>query len=328
MKPPDVMNLKQSFLFATTALVSAFLVGCSGTSDYRKAEGATWGTTYHIVYNSDSDLSDSVVAEMRKVEISLSMFEPQSTVSRINAGATDTVDSYFSAVFLISKKVNKASGGMFDPTVAPLADLWGFGRKGRDTQLPDSADVAETLKKVGLSRARVHSEMLERPEGMEFDFSAVAKGFGVDCIAAMLRRNGCTDYMIEVGGEVSVSGKNPSGSLWRIQVDSPEAKNVGDDALTVVQLTDCSLATSGNYRNYREVAPDSVVGHTIDPFSGYPRQRSVVSATVVAPSCAVADALATACMLMDTAAVRRMILSFPSTTAILCMPGNHCVTIP
>lgn len=310
------------------AAASGAACSCSSGDGYRRAEGAAWGTTYHMVYKSADDLSDSIVAEMRRVEMSLSMFDDNSTVSRVNAGLTDTVDGYFVAVMAVCDRVNKASGGMFDPTVAPLTDLWGFGRKGRDTLLPDSASVADALVNVGFGKCRLEGPVVVRPEGMEFDFSAVAKGFGVDCVAAMLRRNGCTDYMVEIGGEVSVSGVNPSGRVWHIQVDSPSAELPGESGLAVLELTDCALATSGNYRNRRAVSPDSVVGHTIDPSTGYPRQRSVVSATVVSPSCALSDALATACMLLDTAEARAMLRRFPATSAMLCLSGDRIVEIP
>lgn len=317
--------MKNIIIYLLLLFVAA---SCGSDASYRRAEGAGWGTTYHIVYRCDRDLSDSVVAEMKRVEQSLSMFDPGSTVSRVNRFETDTVDSYFIAVWNISARVNRMSYGMFDPTVAPLTDLWGFGRDGRETPVPDSAAVAGCLARVGFGRCSLKDNMLQRPDSMEFDFSAVAKGFGVDCVAAMLRRNNCTDYMVEIGGEVSVSGLNPSGKLWRIQIDSPSASMPGDEALGVLELTDCAMATSGNYRNNRSVAPDSVIGHTICPLTGYPRARSVLSATVVAPTCGIADALATACMLLDTVEIRSMINSFPSTSALLCLPGNQLISIP
>lgn len=302
--------------------------GCSPREQYRRAEGATWGTVYHIIYQSPRDLSDSIVAVMAKVEKSLSMFDSASTVSRINAGKTDSVDSFIEAVWKVCTLVNKSSGGMFDPTVAPLTDLWGFGRGGRDVEVPDSAAVAFALEKVGFGRCSISSGTISRPEGVEFDFSAVAKGFGVDCVASMLRRNGCSDYMVEIGGEVSVAGVNPSGKPWHIQIDSPAAQDVGGESIALLELTDCAIATSGNYRNNRRVGPDSVVGHTIDPTTGYPRRISVISATVVAPSCAVADAMATACMLLDSASVAGMVGSFPSTSALLYMADGSIVRVP
>lgn len=301
---------------------------CSRGESFRRCEGVAWGTTYHIIYKSAVNLSDSITAEMRRVEHSLSMFAPESTVSRLNSGSTDSVDAYIEAVWRICGRVNHLSGGMFDPTVAPLTDLWGFGRAGREVAVPDSGKVAATLERVGFRRCRLKDGRLERPEGCELDFSAVAKGFGVDCVAAMLSRNGCSDYMVEIGGEVSVSGLNPDGRKWRIQIDAPVDGLPGENAMGVMDLTNCALATSGNYRNKRRVAADSVVGHTIDPHTGYPVQRSVVSATVVAPTCGLADALATACMLCDTATSRRMLSALPSCSALLGLHDSTLVTLP
>ena len=304
---------------AIISLFALILISCDSKS-YRNADGAAWGTTYHIKYNADKDLSDSVVAEMRRVELSLSMFDAQSLISRINRNETDSVDGYLLSVFKTAKRVNRASDGYFDPTVAPLVDLWGFGRKGRKVETPDSAAVAQALNRVGLKKCFIaDGKMVKDNSEIEFDFSAIAKGFGVDCIASMLRRNGCTDYMVEVGGEISLSGLNPHGEKWNIQIDAPTAKSVGDESLMMLKLTDCAIASSGNYRNYRKLEGDSVVGHTIDPLTGYPRATNVLSATVIAPTCALADAMATSLMLLPDDKAEKLVKSFPSTRAIVAI---------
>lgn len=298
--------------YFVAVVLAALLASCNADVPYRKAEGAAWATVYHIVYKSDKQLDDSVVATMRQVELALSMFDNASTVSRINRGETDSVDAMTEAVIAVSRRVWKASAGRYDPTIAPLVDLWGFGRRGRDAAIPDSASVAAVLARVGLDKVEVANHRLVRSvEGVELDFSSVAKGFGVDCVAQMLRRNGCNDYMVEIGGEISLSGLNPAGEPWHIALDIPV------DSLATLVLTDCAIATSGNYRNFRTVAPDSVVGHTISPLTGYPVATSVISATVVAPTCALADALATALMASDPADARNIVSRFPATRAII-----------
>ncbi len=310
-------------------LVAIGLSSCSDT-EYKKAEGAVWGTTYRIVYNSDKDLSDSIITEMRKVELSLSMFDKSSRVSQINARETNVADPYLKSVLLTSFRVNLASEGKFDPTVAPLVDLWGFGRDGRDTPIPDSQQVAEALSKVGLNKVKLIGDYVYLPKGMEFDFSAIAKGFGVDCVAAMLRRNGCKNYMIEIGGEVSVSGVNTYGEDWRIMIESPQG-DMPDENACVLQITDCAVATSGNYRNNRMITSDSVVGHTINPHTGYPMSTCVLSATVVAPSCVLADAIATALMATEPDSAKYVVSRFPSTRAMLYLNKDGActmVTIP
>ncbi len=304
-------------------LISAIVLASCSAPEYKKAEGVVWGTTYHIVYKSDRDLSDSIVAEMRNVELALSMFDPASNVSQINARSTCIASPYLKSVMSVAKRVHSAAGGMFDPTVAPLVDLWGFGRKGSETPVPDSDQISEALSKVGLSRIRLSGDSILMPEGMELDFSAIAKGFGVDCVAAALRRNGSTDYMVEIGGEVSLSGVNTYGKDWRIMVESPVDSVTGSQ--DVLQLSNCAVATSGNYRNKRNISTDSVVGHTINPLTGYPMQTSVLSATVIAPSCVLADALATALMASGAGSAPALIKKFPATRAILYVKNESAV---
>lgn len=316
--------------YIITLLLIMTLASCSSTG-YKKAEGAAWGTTYRIIYNSDKDLADSVVSEMRKVEKSLSMFDKSSTVSMINSGQTNKVDTYLKSVLMTSFRVNKASGGSFDPTVAPLVDLWGFGRSGRETTIPDSAEVEKVMAKIGLPKLKITGDSLIMPAGMELDFSAIAKGFGVDCVASMLRRNGCSDFMVEIGGEVCVSGKNTYGEKWRIMVENPvESSAISEDPY-ILEITDCAVATSGNYRNNRQVGTDSILGHTIDPLSGYPKSNGILSATVIAPACVLADALATALMASNVESAESIVKKFPSTKAIMYVRNDtsyNMVRIP
>ncbi len=308
------MRLSRIAIAAALALV----ICCCRRTEFRTASGAAWATTYHITYCADSDLSDSVVAEMRRVELSLSMFDPQSTISKINRGQSCEVDSMFAEVFRTAKQVHSLSHGAFDPTVAPLVNLWGFGRKGRNTPTPDSITVAHTLNRVGFDKCRLEgSHLLRENDSTELDFSAIAKGYGVDCVARMLRRNGAKDYMVEIGGEVVAAGLNPRRKPWRIQIDAPSSAAPGDSALRVIELTDQAVATSGNYRNYRRTADGSTFGHTINPTTGYPVATTTLSATIIAPTCILADALATASMALPADSIAAMISKIPNTQAII-----------
>ncbi len=304
-------------------LITLSLAACRH-SEYRRAAGAAWGTMYHITYRSDRDLADSVVAEMRRVELSLSAFEPASTISHINRGETNRVDSMFAEVFTASKLVARISEGAFDPTVAPLVNLWGFGYRKGEEEPPAQARVEEARAKVGILDCSLDGfTLIKKHTDTEFDFSAVAKGYGVDRVAAMLRRNGVADYMVEIGGEVAAAGMNSRGTPWRIAVEAPTDDEYADP-VTTVELRDCAIATSGNYRNYRELTPDSVIGHTIDPRSGYPAISSTLSATVEAPSCMLADALATACMVLSPQKALALADSIPGVRIMLvtCAPDK------
>lgn len=285
-------------------LLCIALWSCQGDGDYRRAAGAVWGTTYHITYRSDRALDDSILAEMRRVELSLSMFDSLSVVSRVNRTAVAgpiPVDSMFAEIFALSQRVSRLSGGAFDPTVGPLVELWGFGlRAVSDGEVPSAEAVEAALATVGIDRCRLEGlAVVKAHPDTRFDFSAIAKGYGVDRVAAALRRCGVSDYMVEIGGEVRVGGVNPRGSEWHIALEAPEAGSaVGSSPTQILAISDGAVATSGNYRNYRELADSVTVGHTINPHTGYPQATTTAAATVQAPSCALADALATACMVL------------------------------
>lgn len=311
-------NLMSRYMTCGLAvMISVWLASCDGNS-YRKMSGAVWGTAYNITYRSGRLLDDSVRREMRSVELSLSAFCDSSVVSRVNRGELSEVDQAFAEVFAESGRVAAASGGAFDPTVWPLVDLWGFGgRKVADT--PSQARIDSALATVGIGGCRLDGlRLVKRHPDTKFDFSAIAKGYGCDRVAAMLRRNGCQDYLVEIGGEIAAGGVSPRGGAWRVMVDAPVVSDtLVHERMAVIELpSGGGIATSGNYRNYRETAIGRV-GHTIDPHTGYPRRSAMLSATVVAPSCMTADALATACMAMEPDSAMAMIRAMDGVEALL-----------
>ncbi|MCM1452169.1 MAG: FAD:protein FMN transferase [Clostridium sp.] len=318
MKPNTHMRLP---IFA---ILCAILLSCSAP-EFRYAKGATWGTTYSIIYKSPRSLDDSIIAVMRRVDLSLSPFEKNSQVSMLNANLPVVADPMLRDVLALSKEVCSISGGAFDPTVAPLVNLWGFGYRPADAPRPSPQDIDSALRHVGIMDCGINPDgsVYKKSPSTEFNFSAIAKGYGVDAIAAMLRRNGCSDFMVEVGGEIALAGKSPRGEDWRIQIDAPvpDSLSLRHERLTVLQLTDKCVATSGNYRNFKTIG-DTVVGHTISPVTGRPIASDILSATVIAPSAALADALATASMAMPLPDARQMLASLPSIQAILVTPDS------
>lgn len=301
-------------------LLTMILSACAGSAPYRHCGGAVWATTYSITYQSDRCLDDSILAVMKQVEMSLSPFESVSVISRINRSETDQADSLVRRIFLASQEVNRLSHGMFDPTVSPLINLWGFGYKTSTDSAPDQARIDSALTLVGIGRCRLDGNTIVKPSARsEFNFSAITKGYGCDLIGEMLRRNGCDNYMVEIGGEIALSGANPSGDKWNIQIDAPieEADGVNHNRMAVVELTDCGVATSGNYRNFHATADGTKAWHTISPITGRPAETNTLSATIVAPTCMMADALATACMAMPEADARAMIESLDGVSALL-----------
>ncbi|MCM1517241.1 MAG: FAD:protein FMN transferase [Pseudoflavonifractor sp.] len=327
-------RLTHCAVVAILAVVGAATGGC-GRESYREMSGAVWGTTYSIIYRSDKALDDSVRAEMRRVEQSLSMFSDSSTVSRVNRGETSVTDPLFAEVFAEARRVSAASGGAFDPTVAPLVELWGFGR-GKVSGTPSPQAIDSVLAAVGIADCRMEGlTVVRKHSGTQFDFSAIAKGYGCDRVAAMLRRNGCADYMVEIGGEITVGGASPRGDRWRVMIDAPVEGDVPvHERLAVIEPPEGGVATSGNYRNYRDT-PDGRIGHTIDPATGRPRLTRTLSATVTAPACMTADALATACMAMEPDSALAMVERMAGVEALVVtrdsaggMAVRHTVGFP
>lgn len=287
--------MKRAFLFLPLISV-LFLIFASCSQKYFTTDGRAWATTYHIVYSSPADLSDSITKEIDAIDNELSLFNPSSELSAVNDGITDSIGRRFAEVFALGKYVWSISGGVYDPTVGPIAELWGFGRS--EGLTPTDSAIAVALTAVGMGDCHVDgNRIIKKTPDTRFDFSSIAKGYGIDCIADMFERNGVEDYMIEIGGEVLARGVNPKGRAWHIQIDSPEG-GMAHKALGIKALGPdrTALASSGNYRNIRTDSLGRRYGHTLSPLTGRPAETSVVAVTIEAPSCALADAVATACM--------------------------------
>ena len=311
-------------LISALIFITLMTTGCGGRKEWRRDSGGVWNTVYNITYLSDLDMTDSINAIFRCVELSLSPFNDRSLISAINRGESCMTDTFIRKVFEISAEVNSRSGGRFDPTVSPAVNLWKFGYTGKveadSCWEPSSEAIDSTMNTIGISSCRILPDgtLIKKHPATTFNFSAVTKGYACDLIAAMLRRNGVTDAMIEIGGEMTVIGKNPHGERWRIQIDAP-VDNAGipeHKRLTVIQLTDSGIATSGNYRNYH-LSSGGRVGHTIDPLTGRPAVSPILSATVMAATCAEADAYATAAMASPDLRFADSILSAAGIRAIL-----------
>ena len=286
-------------LFLIVATVWIIRRNAPHNAPFQRSEGAIFGTLWHATYQCDSSLTASIIQELWKVDGSMSMFNPKSTLSRINKNESDECDSLLSVVLTQALQISKATNGCFDITVAPLVNAWGFGFK--NSNLPDSTKVDSLLKLVGFEKLTLEDGRLTKADpDMLLDLSAIAKGFGVDQVAHLFNRLGIQNYMIEIGGEIVVRGHNPNGKAWSIGVNKPDedGESTNHEIQEILSLTDCALATSGNYRNFYIDDNGKKVAHTIDPHTGYPVQHTILSSTVLAPTCAMADAFATSFMVM------------------------------
>ncbi len=308
----------KTFLFGILLVSLSLLASCGGSERYRNVEGMVWNTLYHVSYRGPAALADSLPAVFQRVGGSLSVFEESSVVSRVNASDSVEVDSLFIAVYNKSREINRLSHGMFDPTVSPLVSAWGFGPGHRPTA--DTLAIDSIMRFVGIAKTRLDGHRIIKDDPrIQFNFSAIAKGYGCDQAGEMFLSNGVTDFLVEVGGEIVARGKNPRGGDWAVSIDRPvdAGDSVVHSSQCVIRLRDAAVATSGNYRNHHR-SGSGKFGHTISPVTGRPVQTDVLSATVVAPTCMEADALATACMAAGSS-IAKEISSIRKTPILLVL---------
>lgn len=266
--------------------------------------GAALGTTYHIQFFSKEELNfeKGIDSVFEAVNRSMSTYLPTSDISRINKGDTTVVvDAMFKEVFALSKEINKATEGYFDPTVGNLVNAYGFGSEKLNISL-DSTTIDSLMQYVGLDKISISKEgkLLKQNPHVYLEFNAIGKGYAVDRLGVFLEQNGVKNYIVEVGGELRTKGINKTnGKEWKVGIDNPLQTTEERTLSTVLKLKNRGMATSGNYRKYRF---DSISGkkyvHTINPITGFSEKSRLLSASVLAKNCATADAYATAFMAM------------------------------
>ncbi len=266
---------------------------------FQHATGEIFGTIYNITYQSSKDLQEEVEIALHQVDKEFSMFNEESTVSAINRGENPRRSAMFNELYNIAQQVNAATDGAFDITVAPLVNAWGFGFKTQQMPTPEQVD---SLMKIRT----------------QLDFSAIAKGYGCDAAARTLAAHGSQNFMVEIGGEVVTRGHNPSGNPWRIGVTKPTDDSLAqsNELQAVLTVTNSAMATSGNYRRFYYKGGRKYA-HTIDPRTGYPIQHELLSATVFADSCTIADAYATAFMVLGLQKSKELLQHHPEMKAYL-----------
>ncbi len=284
---------------------------------YQQSSDFIFGTAYKIVYQHDKDLSREIREELMKVDYSLSPFNEKSVITAVNQNRDVVLDTLFLDVFTKSMEISRETDGAFDITVAPLVNAWGFGFKNETRPTPLQVD--SLLQIVGYKKVRLEdNKIIKQDRRMMLDCSAIAKGYGVDVVARYLRSQGVQNFMVEIGGEVVTSGVNPQRLPWRVGVVKPseDSLNVNNELQTILNVTDKAMATSGNYRNFY-YKNGKRFAHTIDPKTGFPVQHSLLSATVLADECAVADAYATSFMVMGLERAKKLLERHPELMVYL-----------
>ncbi len=284
---------------------------------YQKCAGSVFGTTYHITYQYDDDLQSEIVAKMQEVDNSLSMFNKESVISRVNNNQHPKLTRMFLEVFQQAQKISEDTEGAFDITVGPLVNAWGFGFK--HEQLPDKHAVDSLMDIIGYQKVRCNgNQIIKSDPRIVLDCSAIAKGYGVDVIARLLSEKGISNYMVEIGGEVVTRGISEKRVPWKIGVTKPTDDPLaeGNELQTVLNVTDKAMATSGNYRNFYYKGKRKYA-HTINPKTGYPVQHNILSATVLTSTCMRADAYATSFMVMGFEGARKVLERNPDLMAYI-----------
>lgn len=285
------------------------------STPYQKSADFIFGTSFHVTYQCDSDLTESIKTELMKVDASLSPFNEESVISAINNNKEVRPDQMFIEVFNLAMGISKDTDGAFDITVAPLVNAWGFGFK--NGSQPSKQQVDSLMQIVGYQKVRLTDGIVMKHDPrIMLDCSAIAKGYGTDRVAKLLRSRGVENFMVEIGGEIVTRGVNPDRKPWKIGVTKPtdDSLHVGRELQTILNVTNKAMATSGNYRNFYYKGGKKYA-HTIDPKTGYPVQHSILSATVITKSCAVADAYATSFMVMGLEKAQKVLERHPELMA-------------
>lgn len=310
--------------FLLGALSLALACGCSGRADYTSVDGVMLGTNLRIVADvrgtSPQELYAAAMALDGEAKASMSIFDRESLLSRLNRNETDSVDRHIAFNLRLADSIGRLSGGRYDVTIAPLVEAWGFAGRERTAE----PDVDSLLAFVGRDKVRiVGGRLVKADPRVRLDFNSVAKGYTVDLLAELVERFGAENYLVDIGGEVRCRGVNAQGDPWRIGIETPFDGNMTDGAYVQrrIRMSAGGLATSGNYRRFYVDAQGAKVAHTIDPRTGRSAVSRLLSVTVAAESCAEADALGTMFLAMGADDALAAAESMPEVRAYFILAG-------
>lgn len=315
--------MKKTNIFLIITILLSVTCGCKKTPQLQIVSGTTQGTYYQISYYAEHPRieQEEIEEELQQFLLIASLWEPNSIISKVNRNEPVELNEDFVAIFSTAQEISRETGGAFDITVGDLVNLWGFGFK--SGQEPTATSIDSLLKFVGYQKVSVidHRVIKEHPE-TSIDFNAIAKGYSADMISNLLRRKGINDFIVDIGGEIVAAGKKPDGSAWNIGIEKPaNDRDASRQLQIVISLSNKSVATSGTYRKYREI--DSIrYSHTVDPKTGRPVSHSLLSVSVIADRCVVADALATAFMVMGMEKAISFLENHPEYEAFFIYSGK------
>jgi len=271
---------------------------CSNKQKEFKLSGETQGTFFHITYYGEKDYSNEIDSLLTDFDLIASIYNKNSIISKINQNDSNIkVNSTFIDIFNIGVNVSNQTNGAFDMSIGPLVNAWGFGPE--EAIEPDSTTIDSLLKLINYKKIYlIDNTIIKDNPNIKLDFNAIAKGYAVDLVGDFLSSKNIESYLVEIGGEIITKGHKPNGDDWIVGIEMPaETANAPQQPQSRISVSNMAVATSGNYRNYYEQNGERFA-HTINPKTGYPVQHSLLSVTVIAKTCATADAYATAFMVL------------------------------
>lgn len=321
------MKKQRKIIFHSIALVllivaSVVIIRQNSAMPYQVNQGMVFGTFYKITYQHDKNLQKEIEAQLKSVNDALSMFDKKSIITAVNNNEQVKLNDLFVNVFKLAQSISEDTDGAFDITVAPLVNAWGFGYK--SGALPTQQDIDSIRAFVGYQKVKLSGMRIQKEDArLTLDCSAIAKGYGTDVVARYFLREGIKNFMVEIGGEIVTHGVNPKRQQWSIGIEKPVEDSLAmkSELQTVLKVDDIAMATSGNYRNFY-YKDGKKYAHTIDPKTGFPVQHNILSATVLAKQCAVADAYATAFMVMGLEKSKEVLARHKDLKAYLIYDDN------
>jgi thiamine biosynthesis lipoprotein len=293
------------------ALLLLLCISCKQETKLQKnlTSGEVFGTYYNIQFFDDKDVDfskqyDSLFSVINK---SMSTYIPTSDISKINTNDTTiVVDHHFEKVFKLSKEIYNTTDGFFDPTIGVLVNAWDFGPQGKVVGL-DSLKIDSLLNFVGFDKVSYNTGRIEKQFQTFIDFNAIAKGYGLDVIAEFLDNQGYDNYLIDIGGEIVAKGVNKTrNNPWNVGIEKPNFDGSQSQQIAIA-LHNEAMATSGVYRKFKVDEDGNKYAHIINTKTGYPSKTNILSVSVIAPTCAVADAYATAFKVMGIERVKELL---------------------
>lgn len=305
-------------------MVSLIFASCKPAMENTKISGPVFGTSYGVTYYSETqqDFQKEFDSLFGVINISLSTYREDSEISKINRNEETEVDEHFKMVFNTAKDIFEKTEGAFDPTIGAVVNAWNFGPKGKVVGL-DALKIDSLMVSVGFDKVQLVQDKVVKSNAMTFlDFNAIAKGYGVDVVSNFLESQSIQNYIVEIGGEIRSKGINmETGHPWRVGIEMPNFDG-SQSLIKAIRMYDEAMATSGTYRKYSIDEDGNRYSHIIDTKTGYPSKTNLLSISVIAENCMVADAYATAFETMGIERVKQFLESHPELKVFLIFEND------